>query len=227
MTRPKLPFHIGRRKFSVAHLVMTLVAMFILLPFVDTLHWGSFIEGVAFTIVLLAAVGAVGGRRRTLVIAILLVAPALFLRWFAHIWPDFVPLGLSHLASFVFVVFVIMHLFRFVMTAPSVNEEVIYAAVSVYLLIAVAWAFLFRMLAHADPDAFAFTVPQATGNKMQGFTAMYYSVGSLSSVSFGDIMPVSNVARMLVLLEAVVGLFYMTIMIARLVSLYTSSKQNS
>lgn len=225
MARPKLPFHIGRRKFSVAHLVMTLVAMFILLPFLDALHWGSFIEAIVFTIVLLAAVGAVGGRRRTLVTAILLVAPALLLRWFAHIWPASVPLALSHLASFVFVVYVIMHLFRYVMTAPSVNEEVIYAAVSVYLLIAVAWAFLYRQLAHFDPNAFAFTVPNAAGNEMQGFTAMYYSVGSLSSVSFGDIVPVSNVARMLVLLEAVVGLFYMTIMIARLVSLYSSGKE--
>ena len=110
------------------------------------------------------------------------------------------------------------------LTAPSVNEEVLYAAVAAYLLIAVAWSFLFRLLSHFDPNAFAFTVPEATGNEMQGFTAMYYSVGSLSSVSFGDIMPVSNAARMLVLLEAVVGLFYMTIMIARLVSLYTSEK---
>lgn len=227
MRKPKLPsFHIGRRKFSVPHLVFTLVAMFILLPFVDALAWGNFIEGIVFTIVLIAAVSAIGGRRRTLVLAILLVAPALIFRWLSHIWPVSVPLELSLVASTIFVLYVISHLFHYVMVAPSVNEEVLYAAVAVYLLIAVAWSFVFRLVAHLDPNAFAFTVPQATGNAMQGFTAMYYSVGSLSSVSFGDIIPVSNVARMLVLLEAVVGLFYMTIMIARLVSLYTSSAES-
>jgi hypothetical protein len=43
----------------------------------------------------------------------------------------------------------------------------------------------------------------------------------LSTVGFGDIVPVSSMARMLAMSEAVFGMFYVTLMIARLVSLYT------
>ena len=45
----------------------------------------------------------------------------------------------------------------------------------------------------------------------------------LRTVAYGDIVPVSNLARMLAGLEAIVGLFYMTMLVvARLVTLYCS-----
>jgi hypothetical protein len=43
----------------------------------------------------------------------------------------------------------------------------------------------------------------------------------VSTVGFGDIVPVSSMARMLAITEAVCGMFYLTLMIARLVSLYS------
>ena len=54
-----------------------------------------------------------------------------------------------------------------------------------------------------------------------------FALVSLTTIGFGDIIPLSNIARMLVLLEAIIGMFYMTIMIARLVSLYSSHKPAS
>jgi Ion channel len=55
---------------------------------------------------------------------------------------------------------------------------------------------------------------------MEGFNALYFSFITLSTVGFGDIVPVSSMARMLAITEAVFGMFYVTLMIARLVSLY-------
>jgi hypothetical protein len=51
---------------------------------------------------------------------------------------------------------------------------------------------------------------------------MYFSFATLCTVSYGDIVPVSNLARMLAVLEAIVGMFYMTMLVARLVTLYCS-----
>jgi hypothetical protein len=59
---------------------------------------------------------------------------------------------------------------------------------------------------------------------MAGFEAMYFSIGTLSGVCYGDITPVSGVARMLALLEGMTGLFYLAVLISRLVSLYSSDK---
>jgi hypothetical protein len=57
---------------------------------------------------------------------------------------------------------------------------------------------------------------------MQGFNAFYFSFVTLSTVGYGDITPVSKVARMLAALEAMTGLLYVAVLIARLVSLYSA-----
>jgi uncharacterized protein (UPF0261 family) len=44
---------------------------------------------------------------------------------------------------------------------------------------------------------------------------------TLSTVGYGDIVPVSGIALMLAMVEAVSGMFYVTLLIARLVSLYS------
>ena len=59
-------------------------------------------------------------------------------------------------------------------------------------------------------------------NAMKGFTALYFSFATLCTVGYGDILPVSGVARMLAILEAGVGVFYVAILISRLVALHSS-----
>ena len=56
---------------------------------------------------------------------------------------------------------------------------------------------------------------------MDGFTGLYFSFTTLSTVGYGDILPVSSAARMLAMVEAMFDMFYVTLLIARLVSLYS------
>ena len=71
--------------------------------------------------------------------------------------------------------------------------------------------------------AFAFNT---SGEKqsMRGFNSFSFSFITLSMVGYGDITPVSKVARMLGAMEAMTSLFYVGVLIARLVSLYSRSK---
>jgi hypothetical protein len=61
---------------------------------------------------------------------------------------------------------------------------------------------------------------------MKGFTAVYFSFITLSTVGYGDISPVSGVARMLTIVEATTGTIYLAVLISRLVSLYSSSSSS-
>lgn len=213
----------GRYRFSVLHLLVAIVVMFVVSPFVDRMAYGQFVESVIFSVLMLAAMNAVGGRRSVLVAAALLVLPVLLARWINHFWPNLVPVDISLAAAMIFVAFVIVHLFRFVIAAPQVNSEVICAAISIYLLFAVAWAFAYSLLARWQPGAFEFTNANDADARMIGFTALYFSIQISTTITFGDILPVSNVARMMALVQSTAGVFYMATMVARLVGLYSSS----
>jgi hypothetical protein len=223
----RLPFREGLYRFSVAQLLIALVVLFVVAPFADKLRYGQFIEAVIFTAMLLAAMNAIGGRRRTLIVAALLMSPALVTRWVDHLYPGVLAQTPSLVVTVVFVAFVIWHLMRFVMSSPVVNSEVLYAAISIYLLYAVAWAFLYTLVASSNPAAFTWTITTEANRAITGFTALYFSVEILTALAFGDIMPVSNVARMMTLVQATTGIFYVTILIARLVGLYSTEKTTS
>ena len=62
---------------------------------------------------------------------------------------------------------------------------------------------------------------------MDGFTALYFSFITLSTVGYGDIAPVSKAARMLAPMESVVGLFYVAVLISRLVAIYSTPRSGT
>ena len=62
---------------------------------------------------------------------------------------------------------------------------------------------------------------------MTTFNAFYFSFSTLSSVGYGDITPVSKVARMLAVMETITGILYVAVLISRLVSLYSPIKSES
>lgn len=84
--------------------------------------------------------------------------------------------------------------------------------------------FSYLLVARADPDAFAFTAGPAAGQSLQLHNAFYFSFITLSTVGYGDIIPVSNVARMLAAMEAITGTLYVAVIISRLVALDSSEK---
>jgi hypothetical protein len=172
VTRNGSTIYEGRHRLSGAQLLAALVAMFVLLPVVDLVAYGNLVESVVFTVVLLAAVNAVEGRRRTLIAAAVSAAPALLAHWLNHLWPELLPTNLSLLVATVFVAFVIVHLFRLVISAPAVNAEVSCAAISIYMRFAVAWSFVYTWLARWHPNAFLFTNSTDAKSTLAGFTAL-------------------------------------------------------
>ena len=209
----------GLFRFSVARFLAALVLLFVASPFIEAMRDGAVVESVIATVVVCMGVLAVGGRRRTLVLAVLLVLPAVVGNWAHHIWPERFPMEAVLASRLVFLAFVVARLLVFILRAPKVNSEVLCAGVSVYLLIGLVWALGYRMLA---PDAFAFSVPPSSTHEMTRFNAFYFSFITLTTVGYGDITPVSPIARMLAVMEAMTGTLFLGVLIARLVSLYSA-----
>jgi hypothetical protein len=210
------------RRFSAIQLLIAIVLWIVTVPFFDALRHGDLLGGVLLTLVLFSAVLVVGANRRKLLVASVLVTPAFVGKWVNQLWPDAMPTEVFLVAGMLFVAFVVVNLFHFILTAPQINTEVLCAAASNYLMIGILWLFAYLLLGRLLPDSFVFNAGPASDRSMDSFTALYFSFVTLSTLGFGDIIPVSKVARMLSIVEATTGMFYVTFLIARLVALYSS-----
>jgi Ion channel len=216
--QPRRRFH----RFSTVELLIALVLLFVFFPFVEEVKGGDVIVSILLSLVLLSAVFAVADRKGVFFIALVLAIPAIAGRWISHFRPDLVPPPVFLVAGLALIAFVVANLLRFVLRAPSVNTEVLSASISAYLMLGLLWTVAYWLVAQVTPNAFAFnTGPKET---MSGFNAFYFSFITLSTVGYGDITPVSRIARWLAATEAMTGLLYVTVLIARLVSLYSTPK---
>jgi hypothetical protein len=212
--------------YPVATFLTCLAFSLVIAPFEEQVKHGDLLESACLSLVLLSGFLAVGERRHTLAWAVALVTPALVAKWVSHWWPDAVPAWTYLLPSLLFLMFVIVHLMRFIARARSINSEVLCAAVANYLMLGLLWAFGYILVARLVPEAFAFGTGPDSSHSMKGFTAVYFSFITLSTVGYGDISPVSGVARMLTIVEATTGTIYLAVLISRLVSLYSSSSSS-
>ena len=224
MNAPPRRLRFGR--FSTVQLLIALGLFFIWAPFVEEIEGGELIVSGLFSLVLLAGVVAVADRKSVLVIAIVLAIPAIAGRWINHFRPDLIPPAVFLVAGLILIAFVVGNLLRFVLRAPSVNTEVLCASISAYLMLGLMWTMAYWLVDQLTPGgAFAFNTN--TGKQsMKGFNAFYFSFITLSTVGYGDITPVSRIARWLAATEAMTGLLYVAVLIARLVGLYSSPKSD-
>jgi hypothetical protein len=130
------------RRFSGIELLITLAALFVSFPFVETLQASGLIESILLTLVLVSALLAIATGRRTVIIATFLGVPTLAARWINHYRPDLVPAEAFLIGGILFVIFVIGNLLRFVLKAPSVT--LIYCSVCFGLLVTGWWLRPFR-----------------------------------------------------------------------------------
>ena len=217
-----LRFH----RFSTVQLLVALVLLLISAPFVEELEGGHFILSFLFSLVLLAAVLAVANRGRTLAIALVLAIPAITARWINQVRPDLVHPAVFLVCALVLLAFVIGHLMYFILRAPVVTVEVLCASIAAYLMLGLTWTVAYWLVDQLTPGgAFSFNTTRGS-HSMNGFTGFYFSFITLSTVGYGDITPVSQAARWLAAMEAMTGLLYVAVLIARLVSLYSVPKSD-
>lgn len=117
----------------------------------------------------------------------------------------------------VFHVNIIFTLMRYIFTAEKVTADVIYAACAVYFLLSFFFVPIYGMLETALPGSY---VDNTLGSPVSWQQFVYFSLITLSTAGYGDILPANMWARMLAGIEVTIGVLYVAILVARLVSLY-------
>ncbi len=216
---------LGLYRRSVGVFLAALVLFLIATPLSGYLEDPGLLEGIFLTVVLVCGVLAVGAQRKTLLLAALLLVPALAAQWGHHYRPDLIARGVFLVPGILLLILVTGTLLKFVLRAPRVDSEVLAAGVATYLLLGILWSLAYMLVASLVPNAFLLPADAGPKKSLDPFSSIYFSFVTLSTVGYGDIVPVARVACMLAVLEVITGVLYLSVLVARLVTLYTDKTE--
>jgi len=205
------------------YLFLSLIAMLLAYPAALRSEWTQLLFRMLFTGMVLGGVYAVSDSRRALRTGLALGVPAVATNALIFFFPGhgliLVSLGLGA----VFFAYLIGTLMRHVLRNHQVTADTIYCAVSVYMLTAVFFTTLYVMVELLWPGSFKGEFHPNHFFKFSFADGFYFSVCTLTTVGFGDVLPCGPEARSLTMLEAMLGVLYPAVLISRLVGLHASN----
>lgn len=206
-------------EYRFQFLLLNLLVLYAVLPFFEV---ALLIDIVAAVIILVALV-AVIGNRLLWVICLSLEALAIAAIWAVH-WYGRLELAITaNILDLAVVVIITSVILARVFKSPVITRETLAGAISGYLMIGFMWALLFTILSYLHPESFSMTISQSLGEgqisspRLQTTHFSYFSLVTLSTLGYGDIVPLTRPARALASLEAIIGQLYLAVLVARLV----------
>jgi hypothetical protein len=201
-------------------LFVFLLASLILYPYAEDSQFSYYAIRILGSAVILLSVYAAGFRRSLLILALLLAIPAVLQRSMIPIADRSALAIASTLLSFVFDIFIIVVLFRHVFTGTDADSETVFGALCIYLLIGFSFATVYSLLASLHANAFYMDPVINVHTVPNRFDFVYYSFGTLTSLGATGVAPVLAQARSFTVVEAIFGVLYLAVLIARLMSAY-------
>ncbi len=208
-------------RFTV--LLATILLLLVSQPIFSGHAFAQIFATATISLVLLSALYAFRTTKTYFTIALILMVPSLGSRLVLQFTANPTLEMAGAISSCLFLTVTVFALVSRLFTVKSVTFDIISAAICAYLLIGIAWAYAFAVVELRHPGSFSAALFQRPMGNMALLaslhTFIYYSFVCLTTTGFGDILPVSEGARSLSVMEAVFGQLYMAILIARLVGL--------
>jgi hypothetical protein len=202
--------------------------MIALQPTVDTLA-GQYLVEAIFIAILFAGLRALETKKALLCFETLVLLCSLVLYTAGILMgnPGLFFLGIAGRILFMTLIAltILINLFR----VQKVSSDTLAGAVCLYLLIALIFGHCFLLIEYLVPASFSFTLGHG---RMQLWVSQqfhpfyYFSLVTMTTIGYGDMVPISNVARTFATMEGVLGQVYLTILVARLVGMHLMNQQD-
>jgi hypothetical protein len=215
ITRPYESLHI---RYSVLFFALLLM---LFLPYLLPDRIERLVMATAMAFLMISALAAAADTAVRFRVGLVLAVPAAA-TWFA---PDLTVVSLmpaSRALSVVFFGYVAFTLLRHVVRARKVDAEILFGAACIYLFFALVWGLLYELVVELQPGSLALGGRPIVAGDAGGGAVMYFSFVTLTTLGYGDITPVNQFARLLAMLEAVLGQLFMVFLVARLVGVHTA-----
>ncbi len=203
------------------YLLIGLISLLLAQPFFrHTEEIGRAMLSAFIFVVLLAGVYAIRAKKRDFVIALFLGGPAL-IGSFVSVFFENDLLGAISLGFVIFfLAFTTGSILAYVIGKGEVTVDKLFGSACVYLLLGLTFAAAYMMILQFQPDAVRVS---GENEQIVAFSDLvFFSFTTLTTLGYGDITPVSAHARTLAAMEAVTGVLFLALLIARLVALYTA-----
>lgn len=215
---------VSTRQSKFLYVFLCQVLLLVLFPYLERPGLPLVLFRLLGAAAFVSGVYAVSARRAQWIIALALAIPAGALNTVLAFRPE-MPIAVPTLIfTILFLVFTLVSLLRAVIRSERVTSDTIYGALSVYLLMAIAWGAAYLLLETLQPGAISMDATRHPNHTMDWSDCVFYSFVTLTSVGYGDIVPLSAQARSLSILEAVSCMMYVAVLIARLVGLHAATK---
>lgn len=200
------------------YLFAALLMLLVMVPFLENSPLGRVALNVINILILFAAAVAVSDSRVCFTLAVMLGLSTIACQAAAFaIWePELLLLSRGFGAAFYFLT--VSYLLGYVLRREVLTLDKLYGAAAAFIMLGVLWTYFYFIVLHYYPGAVS-----AGGTpigEVRISEVVYFSFTVLTSTGFGDITPVHPVARMLCVLEQVVGVLFIAILIARLAGTY-------
>ncbi|NKB87841.1 MAG: hypothetical protein GKS06_06435 [Acidobacteria bacterium] len=177
---------------------------------------------------LLALIAAIPGMaivalvedRRRLLLGVVLGIPATISIVLVDAAPALVPGWILNIAPLAFYVYATVVICYHVVTEQRVRGDTLIGAVCGYLMLGYTWGIAYATLIESEP----LSIRLSTGEYATDGDLFYFSFVTLTTLGYGDIVPVTVKARSLAMLEAITGVLYLAVLVSRLVAMYGKNK---
>ncbi len=203
-------------KYPNALLIGALVAQVLAYPLFDRVDGGRALLVVFEWLILVLALRAARAKTHQSRLGYLFLLPAVLLHVAAALTtlPGLYPASL--LAQAAFHGYVVASLLRYVFSDDIMTVDELLAAASMYILMAFAFAYVYALIEYVHPGAFYINPVNNPDGIVGWWELLYFSFTCLTSVGFGEITPVAEGARSVVMLQQMAGVLYVALLISRM-----------
>ena len=201
-----------------------LLFLLITIPIVRDLYGKTnlFIGQLAFSTTLIFAVLGLAKSTKWLIIGLVLVSTGIVCSYLFVFSENPVLVYIALISDLLFLILTIIIATKQVVSLETINLHNIAGAICVYILLGIIWAVLYLLAYTLIPDSFSGIHESDQQILLHDF--LYFSFVTLTTLGYGDLLPLSATAKTLAFVEAIFGQFYIATLVAGLVAVHISGR---
>lgn len=200
--------------------LILLISLFTIVSFIGNQGHASLVETINYTLLLLSGLYAFSDVKNFFRFTVVFFLAAITIDWMQYLHPDGELINtLRALFTAPILALLLIMTMKSIRSASRVSKDVIFAALSGYILIGYVGGFLIIAISLIYPGSYNVT------GRMDILEALYFSFVTMTTLGYGEILPLTEEARALTILLSILGPMYVAILIAMIVGKYASKSE--